>query len=720
MPTRAIAKMLTVFAVVSSVAHLFSRRMIVPIIHGDEAGYLANAQHIAHKTISGSGVTGEGYLAGYSLLLSPIAFVSASPHHLYTFSLVVNAFLLGLTAVCVAYIVRSGWPRLSDMSVLLITGVSVAAPGLVGLTGFVLADNALMAIVAVSAALSLFALRAESRMRAEVAIVLAGITAGFAPAVNPRGLVVFVAWTIVAIFILRRPRLQWRVVASGASGAVSLLGRVFNDRVLGDSATSTPGAGIGLRSYLDHITDVSLWPGIVSDVAGRFAYTSATTFGLAWIGIAVVAIAAYRGLRTRNRTRDGERDVMTASSFVALAFLTTLGLSSLDTAPPELVRIDFLIYGRYIEYYLPILTAIGLAWVWSRPVRSRVRVAGAVVASTFGAVLVARALAPVMAEGAWLNPVNVLYIEAVSTLSNRGIYATLLVGVLLMAAVWLALAYSPTVGSVVALVTLLSLSWTVYDSYLLPGTQQRAEEAVLAGHLVHLEAGVADQCVAIDWPGNSEWHVRNTQVFANQYVYVDDLDNTCSLVLTPLLDLDAEFDGARVIGSENHHEVRLWWRPTEDLTLGQVEYLDSRSFADVPPTGIYVREAYEALLDVEVAEASGGDSLTIDVTLTHAGLGSPWLGAYAELGRQRVSRTLLLIDYGTGEDRRQVRVDTPRSMLPGDSVTVRVSLSTSGLGDELEVSIDVLQERVTRFSAVTGHLPRWVLERRGDAWVVRR
>lgn len=545
--------------VVALGGYLMASQVVAPIMHGDEAGYLTNAQHIA----LGTGVAGDGYLAGYSLLLVPFVFANESPIWLYSATHIVNAMMLGATAVCVAYMVRVGWPSLSRGAVWLISGASVSIPGLLGLTGLAMSGNALMLIVAGSAALMVGSGRAESSRDSGRWLLLAGVVSGSAPAVNPRGLIILAAWAVAAVALQAQSSMYHRLRAIGVAFLVFVAGRYFNDWVLGDAAVSTPGTTFGLGDYVARVSDPDMWPSIVANIGGRIAYTSGTTFGFAWVGVGVAGVVLYQHLRKRGTGAAGA-GVSSALGFVALGFVTTLVLSSVSMANAQLMRTDFLVYGRYVDIFLPLLFAAGLASVWTWDRSRSVRVGASVVLGSGLALGVARLAAPAHDRDVWLNRLNVLYVQSIQGVVEVGYLRSIGLGLILTTAVWLLVVWSRPIGSLVVLVLLLALSWSAYSYYLIPASQHmRSEEAVIAQRLVEMEdgVGVGVQCVAIDWPGISFWHVRNTQWFANRYDYRDGIDNDCLFVLTPRLDLDVQYPSAHILATETRFDARLWVRP---------------------------------------------------------------------------------------------------------------------------------------------------------------
>ncbi len=99
-----------------------------PIINGDEAGYLGNARYIAQ----GIGRTHAGYAAGYSILITPAAFLSHDPLTAYHLSLVVNALLAATVPLLGVFLVRRILPSTPRPALVADRAAARVVPGVGG------------------------------------------------------------------------------------------------------------------------------------------------------------------------------------------------------------------------------------------------------------------------------------------------------------------------------------------------------------------------------------------------------------------------------------------------------------------------------------------------------------------------------------------------------------------------------------------------------------
>jgi hypothetical protein len=104
---------------------------------------------------------------------------------------------------------------------------------------------------------------------------------------------------------------------------------------------------------LERMTTLSEWPSILRSAAGQMFYLIATSFGLAFVGLAVLTLAVWQHLSKRSW-----REAMPAIYVMGIVGAVAL-TSSVQLA--YVTRADHLIYGRYVEAMSPVLVVIACA-----------------------------------------------------------------------------------------------------------------------------------------------------------------------------------------------------------------------------------------------------------------------------------------------------------------------------------------------------------------------
>jgi hypothetical protein len=104
---------------------------------------------------------------------------------------------------------------------------------------------------------------------------------------------------------------------------------------------------------LERMTTLSEWPSILRSAAGQMWYLISTSYGLAFVGLAVLTLAVWQHLSKRSW-----REAIPAIYVIGIVGAVAL-TSSVQLA--YVTRADHLIYGRYVEAMSPVLVAIACA-----------------------------------------------------------------------------------------------------------------------------------------------------------------------------------------------------------------------------------------------------------------------------------------------------------------------------------------------------------------------
>jgi hypothetical protein len=342
---------------------LFAARLVVslirtgPLVVADEIGYLTNARALSGG-IAGQLEQAPFYRGGYSLLLAPIVGLFSDPDLSYHLILALNAALAASLFPLLYLLLRrvlDAPPRIAIWAAL----AGAAYPALTVLSQVALSENALFPLVCVWLLALAGLLRADNRRSGLCWGIGLALSTSALWAVHYRmgGAVAIAAFTLIWLGARRR--------LGPAAALVSLLVLVV---------------GLWATSQLDHFVIDHNYAGVANDEAserfdellsgaglrtalanlvGQSWYLLVSTFGL----IAVV-LADFLG-RARAWRRDG--DAAPSPVLAALLALTAILLLVSAAAFPERIRPDMLVYGRYVEVVTPVLVAIGLVVLASRP-----------------------------------------------------------------------------------------------------------------------------------------------------------------------------------------------------------------------------------------------------------------------------------------------------------------------------------------------------------------
>jgi hypothetical protein len=382
---------------------LVVRAADLPTITPDEPGTWAVARWV-------SGVEGDllmQHMPRYPLVpgavLAPTWWLPVDAATRYRLALV----LLGALTVCAAVAVRAALRRLGADPMAASLGFAVvllsASTNFAG--AFTWAEPVALAWVALMV-LATTVLAVEPVLR-PWQLVAAGVVAGSAPFVHGRLTLVPLIW--IGLLLARRRRLGIGLtVAAAAATVLTAVVLATLDRRLSATVWTDPEPAVagGPASW---VTDPGFWSTLVTTSLGQLWYLVVSSAGLAVAGVALLVRTAWK--------RDGGDRRLAAGSLLALlgsnlaiscvvmaGFLHgTEGRAGIMLSSP---RWDHMIYGRYNDAVIVVLSALGVLWCWNAAGRARaVRpFAVAAVAATVAAAVVAAAMASAAMASADLDP----------------------------------------------------------------------------------------------------------------------------------------------------------------------------------------------------------------------------------------------------------------------------------------------------------------------------
>ena len=688
---------------------VLNRGIPVPQIHADEGSYLGNARYI----VSGSGRSGLGYFAGYSLFLVPAAWLTDSARTFHHAALFTNALLAALAPLLALLLARALFPRSPRWVGIAVGGIVAFSPFVFAFSALTMSENALIPATLGVAVLVALAARSVDR-RLTLAATALGV---FAYWISPRGAIVTGATLVALAVIVFDHRLPWhRLVPEVVLAAGGLLaGTAFERAVNGTSEV----AGIAGRQHgpLWALTHVSTWKLGLGAGFGHAAYLGAASAGLTIIGVAVGAKWLRRFTRVSSDPLTQRRRAVAV--FATLALAVTFVGDVLSVASSRFTRLDLLYYGRYTEAVCMPALVIGAGWALSSRAPRRVALAGALAGlGVVVAAIAAPVLVPTRPGNTTLQGINVMGVYPIRLAFDvKSMTLTLVIAAVIgTACVLLASLWNRAVGAIV-LVALLGAGSIAIHRRFERDARVRATEGVLAHVVDRLgDDGVPTACIGLDRSatGFALWNSYNYRFLlpSSRFQNLDEgKGEPCGpLTISSGLGFGAAHPSARLVAVENDAPMSLWL-DLSALPAGLRERVTQRGLYFPGSTcRALPDDAYRAGLHVSAEQPDDVlehlDALRLTIDVVHEGAGAPWLGTRAiaqagGCGRVEIATT---VTDARGKVVYKHTIPTARTLMPGEREHIVAGVvapgtppPTLGAGGPFTLNVVLVQQGVRFF-----------------------
>jgi hypothetical protein len=323
------------------------------LIHGpttrpDELGYLLNGRVLAGQEETPLPGVRSFYQAGYSMVTAVGALFGASIDVQFRVSLFLNMFFVLLTGLALYALMTRHFSISTRWAALVAATISVA-PSVAAYSLFAYAESLSRLLIAV-VVLLVFELAASPTVSKMIAT---GAVAAFLPVVHGRFVLLLplTVFAMIGIALFTQPR-RYQPLVAGLSTCVVVY--LTFDQLNMHLRNELYVASVGKEDrMLERMTTLSEWPSILRSAVGQMWYLVSTSFGLAFVGLAVLSLAVWQHFSKR-LWREALPAVYVIGLVGAVAFTSSVQLA-------HVVRPDHLIYGRYVEAVSPVLVAIACA-----------------------------------------------------------------------------------------------------------------------------------------------------------------------------------------------------------------------------------------------------------------------------------------------------------------------------------------------------------------------
>lgn len=327
----------------------------------DEFGYWASAAKMAGYDWQDMTALGSYYSFGYGLLLFPILKLAGDGITAYHMALGLNLVLMWIAVWLLLGIVRELFPGADEVKQILCAGIGVFYPSWIYYMQMTMTEALLMFLYVLFLRVYLSFLKHPGILKS---IVLA-VTAGYMYCVHMRSLgIVLSCMVVLAIMGWKRKESRRAVICGLAVLLLSiLLAGVLKQWAVGEVFTKTDAQWLNTNDYGGILKKISvLFNGkgflyFLLGILGKILYLWCATFGLFhW------AFAWGMGKVKKMIKSEEESEKIFVAGMAALFLLMSFGfellLSAVYLAKDR--TIDSLVYGRYIEFLMPVFISIGI------------------------------------------------------------------------------------------------------------------------------------------------------------------------------------------------------------------------------------------------------------------------------------------------------------------------------------------------------------------------
>ncbi len=335
----------------------------------DEFGYWAPAAKLLGYDWSQVTAISPYYSYGYSAVLAPILFIFHDPITTYRAAVIVNLILQCLAFPMVYMILRELFPMEKKSIRSIATSIAVLYPAWCYYVQTTMTEALLNFGVILSAWLFLLFIKKPDVIKG----LLLAITAGYLYMVHMRcvGIIGSVAISILVFELSKRKTEDGRSVKGYLLVAVLVIlfavSFALKDRIVAALYSESPDYVLAINDYsgltyrLGKIFNLKGLKYLLLDLCGKVLYMGLATFGIAYFGIIGCIKGARRAITNVRGKETSPSDYLWLFILLLTVFQFMVALVFLNGASaPDSTRLDNFLHGRYIDFFLPLLIAVGI------------------------------------------------------------------------------------------------------------------------------------------------------------------------------------------------------------------------------------------------------------------------------------------------------------------------------------------------------------------------
>lgn len=349
---RTLSIIIAIEIIVIIAAHLLNINHLYSFVMSeDELGYWGNAAFLLGKDWGNTVSFCQYYSFGYSIFLMLIQCLPLQGLTMYRFAIVANAlFMAGSFMVSYVLFTR----LMPEKNKLLI---SVACMGMTLYSSYICQSSiawseCYLVLFVWLILLQAFLICQKATM---IRVIVFAVELGYSYMIHQRTIPFLIAGMVLMIVLAFRRQVkmhQFLIMAAVVVGMFAVGGWI-KDYLQAELYIGTGAIGNDYSNIMSKMTIANMIVPVLREAAGQFYYLWASTFGIVPLGIGITIVTCIKKWKRKEADE---------SCFLGFAFLSFLGIWGVSSIFMRLgtSRVDYLIYGRYIEIAIGFFLVMGL------------------------------------------------------------------------------------------------------------------------------------------------------------------------------------------------------------------------------------------------------------------------------------------------------------------------------------------------------------------------
>lgn len=359
-----------------------------PIILMDEFGYWGIGAYFTGRDWSGISQFNNYYSYGYGFILAILIQIFENTDLVYKAAIIINGIFLAATFLLLNRVLKFLFPTHEKIVIILISFTAVCYPSFSS-NVHIAWDEILLVLLSVAAIMGLLYLLEKPTI---IRSVLFAFILMYSYMVHQRCLGILVSGCLITLFIFfyKKIKLSHMLFFMMSLLLLFMLHSFIKNILLQELFQSEANKNAAVNDYGNIKEHLLYWAnsdGIIKlakSIIGKLLYLIISTFGIFLFGMQKIISEVWIGIKSvikKTKLKEEMFNQLVIYVFVLLLFLSTLMIAAIYTLDAQ--RIDVLVYGRYTEWCIAAIIAIGVIQIISEEKRLKYTMVNVIIIIVF-------------------------------------------------------------------------------------------------------------------------------------------------------------------------------------------------------------------------------------------------------------------------------------------------------------------------------------------------